>query len=99
MTVPIAIEQLFQLESEMGLGIALPTTPAVAIARLGSQTELIIYDTLEGLLDRAKQVSDGRSWMKGDGFFGPPLHALILPAADALHDIEIQMLTALYQFS
>jgi diphthine synthase len=86
MTIPVAIEQLFHAEAECKLNIATHSTPAIAISRLGSKTERIIFDTLGGLMNKSSS---------GDAF-GPPLHSLIIPAFDALHDTERQVLEKIY---
>eukprot|EP01039_Chlorochromonas_danica_P004565 gene4565-5005_t len=63
MTVNTAIEQLLQVEEEKKMGVILPTTLAVGMARLGQETQQIVFGTLEQL----KDVD-----------FGAPLHSLAL---------------------
>ena len=63
MTVNIAIEQLLEIESIRQEGVLSPHSLAVGMARLGQESQKIIFGTLEQL-----QNCD----------FGGPLHCLAL---------------------
>lgn len=79
MTAKQAISQLTAVEARLQKGICTPSTPAVAMMRVGGQTQKILFGTLAELL--AVQ----------DDIYGAPLHSLILPARD-VHEIEFYML-------
>lgn len=63
MTVNTAIEQLLLIESRRQDAVCLPTSIAIGVARIGSDTQCIKSGTLQDLADED---------------FGGPLHSLVL---------------------
>jgi diphthine synthase len=74
MTIPQAIEQLFELEKLYGEQVFVPTTPCVGVARLGCASERIVFATAKDM----QQVD-----------FGEPMHSLIVPGALHFHEEEM----------
>ncbi len=64
MNVHEAIDTLMKMEKEFGRGVISKSMKAIGVARIGSEDELVVYDTLEGL-------------KKYD--FGEPMHSLVIP--------------------
>lgn len=80
MTVQEALQQLVAIEAEQQAGWCAESSRAVALMRVGSDTQQIIAGTVGELL-----ALDAAA-------FGAPLHSLILPAEQSLHDLEREML-------
>lgn len=76
MTVAIAVEQLLEVESRRKEGVLAESSLAVGMARLGQQTQKIVFGTLVELL----RVTS----------LGGPLHCLAL--CGALHPLEVEAL-------
>lgn len=75
MTVNEAVEQLLEIDRVLGLDELTTASKGVAVARLGSPDQQIVYADLAFLA-------------KAD--FGDPLHSLIIPAADLhFHEKEV----------
>ena len=76
MTIAQAVDQLLTIDEQLNSNHLSSETMAVGVARVGQPHQKIVYATLEQL----KSID-----------FGPPLHSLIIPAAD-LHFHELQVL-------
>lgn len=75
MTVAQAVEQLLQIDDELGTGELTAQSMGVGVARLGQSDQVIVFDTLQNITNYD---------------FGPPLHSLIIPASDLhFHESEV----------
>lgn len=75
MTISEAIEQLLLIDKQCGTEELSESSVAVGAARIGQKDQMIVFDTLKNLRDVD---------------FGPPLHSLIIPAADLhFHELEV----------
>ena len=77
MTVNIAIKQLLEIEKNQNDKILGNDVYCIGMARIGHDTQQIIYDKMITLLDVD---------------FGDPLHCLVIPGKNKLHDIELDVL-------
>lgn len=73
MTVGQAVTQLLEVENSRNAGVYSPTTPAIGLARVGSDDQQIIAGTMQELT----QVD-----------FGGPLHSLIIPGTMHFLELE-----------
>lgn len=64
MTVKTAVEQMLLVEKVRGEGLYSPQSMAVGVARIGSDSQQIVFATMKELMEVD---------------FGLPLHSLILP--------------------
>jgi len=79
MTVRQAAAQLLEVEAKLKRNVCGPDSPAVAIARLGADSQRIVFGTLGEFVDAY------------DELFGAPLHSLVLPGPE-IHELEMEML-------
>jgi diphthine methyl ester synthase len=80
MTVKQALEQLIYAEHEKQEHLIDDNVLVVAMMRIGSHNQKIITDTIGNMLNHKEDV------------FGPPLHSLIIPSMEGLHELENKML-------
>ncbi|KAG9391150.1 Diphthine synthase [Carpediemonas membranifera] len=78
MTAPVAAQQLLEIEEEKGEGWATPDTMAVAVCRVGTETQKLAFGTL-------KQISE-----LDEDVLGGPLHSLVVTGE--VHEMELKML-------
>lgn len=75
MTVSQAVDQLLDIDRQLGIGELNIDSMGVGLARVGQSDQLIVFDTLQ----RLKHIT-----------FGPPLHSLIIPARELhFHELEV----------